>query len=217
MKPRLRCSHWHPHGGRDRRNVEVLLVPEHDQGAIPRLEAVHQPIDFVLFGNPSRRVADWLSLMTERLDRCSSAPTTVDLYRGGDEHPPKPRRPAVRITQPRQMSPGVEEGILEGVLRVNAVPKDGVGQSVSLLALQSDQLSEGELVARTRSLDQAGSAALHTPIDGGGASIRCTGLEARRSWLRHCGTKRVSSLDARRTVRGRGPAPMQERSVRMFG
>lgn len=217
MKPRLCRPQWHPHGCRDRRKLEVLLVPEHDQGAIPRLEAVHQTINFVLHGNPSQRVADWLSSMTERLDRCSPAPTTVDLYRRVDEHPPKPRRPAVRITQPRQVPPRVEKGILEGVLRVNAVAKDGVGQSVSLLALQSDQLSEGKLVARSRSLDQAGSAALHTSIDGGGASIRCTRLEGRRPWLRHRGVERVSSFDARPRLRGRGPAPMQERSVRMFG
>jgi hypothetical protein len=34
------------------------------------------------------------------------------------------------------MPPSVEKGILEGVLGVNSVAKDGVGQSVSLLALQ---------------------------------------------------------------------------------
>jgi hypothetical protein len=91
MKPRLCRSQWDSHGCRDRRKVQVLLIPEHDQDAIPRLEATHQPIDFVLHGNLSRRVADWWNLLAEQPDRCQSAPTTVDLYRRVDEQPPKPR------------------------------------------------------------------------------------------------------------------------------
>lgn len=68
------------------------------------------------------------------------APADVD--RGVDRDAAEPRRPAIHVTQPRQLAPGLCEGVLEGVLGVGGVAEYCQAQPERLGRFQMNQVHE---------------------------------------------------------------------------
>ncbi len=66
----------------------------------------------------------------------------------------EPDLEALGVAQPRELAPGEEECLLDGVLRPLHVPEDPVRDGEAAVAFQVDELGEGALVALPRPLDQ---------------------------------------------------------------
>jgi hypothetical protein len=69
----------------------------------------------------------------------------------------EPDLEAAGIAQPRELAPGEQECLLDGVLAALDVPEDPVRDCVAAVTVEVDQVREGALVARPRLLDQARS------------------------------------------------------------
>ena len=76
------------------------------------------------------------------------------LVTGIDEQPIEPRREALRIAEPRELAPGEEECLLDGVLCPLRIPQDPVRDRVAEVAVEVDQLREGDVVALACPFDQ---------------------------------------------------------------
>ena len=85
---------------------------------------------------------------------------TCLLVAGVDEEAVEPGLEALGVAQPRELAPGKEERLLDGVLCPLNVPEDPVRDRVAAVAFQVDELGEGALVAsraRSTNLSRMGS------------------------------------------------------------
>ena len=80
----------------------------------------------------------------------------------------EPDLEALRISQPRELAPGEEECLLDGVLGLLDIAKDPVRDGVAAVTVEVDQVREGAFVAPPRQLDQPRS--------------HCATSRLRRSW-----------------------------------
>ena len=80
--------------------------------------------------------------------------SAVLLVTGVDEEPMEPDLEALRVTQPRKLTPGKEECLLDGVLGPLDIAKDPVRDGVAAVTVEVDERGEGVVVACPRSLDQ---------------------------------------------------------------
>ena len=76
------------------------------------------------------------------------------LVTGIHEEPVEPRRETLRIAELRELAPGEEECLLDGVLGAFDIAKDPVRDGVAPIAVEVDELREGDVVASLCSLDQ---------------------------------------------------------------
>jgi hypothetical protein len=77
-----------------------------------------------------------------------------EVMTGVDEQPPRPRLEALAVAEPWQLPPGVDEGILDGVLRVVRVVQDEAGDGMEPIEPIVDEAGEGVMVAGHRPLHQ---------------------------------------------------------------
>jgi 4-hydroxy-2-oxoheptanedioate aldolase len=66
----------------------------------------------------------------------------------------EPWAEAFRIAQPREFSPREEECLLDGVLGPLGIAQDPIGDGVAEVAVQVDELREGDVVTLSRPFDQ---------------------------------------------------------------
>ena len=66
----------------------------------------------------------------------------------------EPGLEALRIAQPRELAPGEEECLLDGVLGPLDIAKDPVRDGVAAVTVQVDEVREGDVVAVPRPFDQ---------------------------------------------------------------
>ena len=66
----------------------------------------------------------------------------------------EPGTEALGITEPRELTPREEECLLDGVLGAFDIAKDPVRDRVALVAVQVDELGEGDVVALPGPFDQ---------------------------------------------------------------
>ena len=76
------------------------------------------------------------------------------LVTGIDEEPMEPWAEAFRIAQPREFAPGEEECLLDGVLRPLRIAQDPIRDRVAQVAVEVDELREGDVVALACPFDQ---------------------------------------------------------------
>ena len=89
-----------------------------------------------------------------RIRRAPAPVATQLLVTGIDEEPVEPWTEAFRVAEPRELTPGEEECLLDGVLGPLGIAEDPVGDRVAQVAVEVDQLGEGDVVAIPRPLDQ---------------------------------------------------------------
>ena len=78
----------------------------------------------------------------------------VLLVAGIDHEAMEPDLEALGVSEPRELAPGEEECLLDGVLCSLDVPEDPIRDGVAAVAVQVDELGEGDLVTLPRPLDQ---------------------------------------------------------------
>ena len=66
----------------------------------------------------------------------------------------EPWAEALDVAQPREFTPGEEECLLDGVLRSFRIPEDPIRDRIAQVAVQVDELLEGDIVAVACPLDQ---------------------------------------------------------------
>jgi hypothetical protein len=66
----------------------------------------------------------------------------------------EPDLEAFGVAQPRELAPGEEECLLDGVLGPLDIAKDPIRDGVATVAVQIDELLEGDIVARLCPFDQ---------------------------------------------------------------
>ena len=87
-----------------------------------------------------------------------------------------------RIPQPREIAPGEEECLLDGVLRPFGIAKDPIRDGVAQVTVEVDQLREGDVVTVTGPFDQPRP---HGRYSSGARSGRFTPTDGRRSGKVH--------------------------------
>ena len=103
------------------------------------------------------------------------------LVTGVYEQPMEPGREAFRITEPRELSPGEEECLLDRVLSAFDIAKDPVRDGVALVSVQVDKGREGDIVAVACLFDQPRP---HLPDSSGRLNRRFTSTDGRmRHWV----------------------------------
>ena len=91
----------------------------------------------------------------ERSDVVRPPPmTAVFLVTGVHEEPVEPDLEAFGIAQPRELSPGEKECLLDGVLGPLDIAKDPIRNGVETVAVEIDELLEGDVVASSCPFDQ---------------------------------------------------------------
>ena len=66
----------------------------------------------------------------------------------------EPGTETFRVAQPREVAPGEEECLLDGVLGPFRIAKDPIRDRVAQVAVEVDELAEGDIVAVSRPFDQ---------------------------------------------------------------
>ena len=87
----------------------------------------------------------------------ASVPTCL-LITGIDKEAVQPELEALGIAQPRELAPGKDERLLDGVLCPLDVPEDPVRDRVAAITIEVDELGEGALVALPSTLDRTSPA-----------------------------------------------------------
>ena len=76
------------------------------------------------------------------------------LVAGIDHEAMEPDLEALRVAESRELTPGEEERLLDGVLGPLAIAQDPIGDGVAAVTVEVDQVREGAFVAPHRLLDQ---------------------------------------------------------------
>jgi hypothetical protein len=76
------------------------------------------------------------------------------LVAGIDHEAMKPDLEALGVAEPRELAPGEEDRLLDGVLGPLPIAQDPMGDGVAAVTVEVDQVREGAFVAFPRLLDQ---------------------------------------------------------------
>ncbi|MEA2549270.1 MAG: hypothetical protein QOE42_1868 [Chloroflexota bacterium] len=139
----------------DLRERKSRVVMQDEDRAMLRRQPQERAIEGVPVVDRDGRVDAARSVDRQRADSGDPSPVTpVLLVTGIDEEPTEPRREALRVTEPGELTPREEECLLDGVLGAFDIAKDPVRDGVALVAVQVDQLPEGDIVAVAGLFDQ---------------------------------------------------------------
>ena len=138
------------------------MVMQDDDGTVFRSQAPERPIQCIAIVDGDGLVGSTRSVDREGPNVFAPPPVPAELLvTGVHEESMEPDLETLRVTQPRELAPGEEECLLDGVLGPLGVPKDSVRDRVAPVSVQVDQLGEGDLVARSRQFDQPHSQGLN--------------------------------------------------------
>ena len=90
---------------------------------------------------------------TWRTDAVGSASARL-LVADANEDPPEPRLESLRIAEARQLTPGRDERLLDGILGAVEVAQDALGHGEQPVGIGARQEAEGLSVSVPRRLDQ---------------------------------------------------------------
>ena len=131
-----------------------MVVQDEDRAMLRR-----QPLEGAIEGVPvvdrDHRVGSARSVDRQDPDAAAPAPVpTRLLVTGIDEEAVEPGTEALRVAQPGEFAPGEEECLLDGVLRSIRVAQDPKRDRVAQVAVEVDELREGDVVTVACPLDQ---------------------------------------------------------------
>lgn len=147
---------------------------EDDDGPPLRREPAKGLIQELAIGEPGRGIPDARGVQGRQLHLdhpATASPGRVEARVDGQSM--EPGIEALRITQPGQVSPGSDEGVLDCVSRELAVPEDQAGGSVQPRDGRAGELREGVMIALPRSLDE--TSLVHGRLTCGAARVVALG------------------------------------------
>jgi hypothetical protein len=132
------------------------VVVENEDRAMLRRQARKGSVKHVPILDGEHRIRPAGSFHRQGAD--ARAPTSVSaqlVVAGIDQQPVKPRAESFRIAELRELAPGEEECLLDGILRSFRIAQDPVRDGVAHVAIEVDEFREGAVVAIPRSFDQS--------------------------------------------------------------
>ena len=126
-----------------------------DDGSHPRLETAQGSLDLVAVDDERAGVGSRDLRGRVELDLDDTAPSpSQDRQTGPDGDPVNPCVEPVGIAQPRQISPCVDERVLDRVASEVRVTKDQASRRVQPRDDPADERGEGVMIARSGPLDE---------------------------------------------------------------
>ena len=135
-----------------------------------RVEAPERLVEQVAIDEGGREVG-WRRRLDRGqldLDRATS-PTADEVETGVDGQPVKPGVETIGVAEARQVAPGPDESLLDGVTRELRVPEDQSSRRVQPREPRVDELGEGVMIASLGPLD--GVSLVHGRLGFGAAEV----------------------------------------------
>jgi predicted DNA-binding protein len=128
---------------------------EDEYRPVLRAQPAEAPLQLVALGDDGRLVGGerWRERREFDLDG-SPAPAAGDVETGIHRQPVDPRVESIRIAQPRQVSPGSDERVLDGVPGEILVAKDQASDRLEPTDRPVEKHGEGVMIAPPGSLDE---------------------------------------------------------------
>jgi hypothetical protein len=155
MEPGLHCAEGHADDVGDLPERQPGVVMQHEDRAVLGRQTPERAIQRVPVVDRDDGVGSTRSV--DRQDPDARGPSTMAaqlLVACIDQEPIQPRRETLGVAKPRELAPGEEECLLDRVLGPIAIAKDPIRDAVAQVAVQVDELREGNVVAITSPFDQ---------------------------------------------------------------
>lgn len=169
-------------------------VVQDDDGAPFRFEPAERLVEELALGDFGGGVAnegreDWIEC---HLVHATTSPS-CDVEAGVDGQSVEPGVEPVGVAQPRQVSPGSDQCLLDRVSRELAIPEDEAGRRVQPREGSAGDHGEGVMIAPSRSLDET------TLVHGSLSCRRGQCARARMLWRRdRANRSRAKEMEVRR-------------------
>jgi len=131
------------------------VVVQDDHGAMLGREAPECPIQGIAIVDRDGLVRPGRPVDREGSDVRAPPPVPAELLvTGVHEKSMEPDLEALRISQPRELAPGEEECLLDGVLGPLRIAQDAIRDRVAEVAVEIDELTESGIVPFASLFDQ---------------------------------------------------------------
>jgi succinyl-CoA synthetase beta subunit len=148
---------------------QVEIVVQDDESPLLGLELVEAALELVAVSRLGHAIGGRHEIQLGQLDVEAMSPEPSRFIDAGtDEQAMEPGVEAFRVAQRGQITPGSDECVLHGVLRLIGVPEDQPSGRVQTRDRVACQLGEGVMIALPRSLHEV---SLHHALGGGAAHL----------------------------------------------
>ena len=155
MQPRLRGPERDTERGRDVGECQVEVVMKDDHGPHLRLQPEEAALDLVAVGDARFKAVDRGSGQGSELDVDAVATEPACLIDAGtDDQSVEPGVESIRVAKRGQITPGLEERVLHGILGLLVVPEDQPGGGIQAGDRGACQRGEGVMIAMPRALHE---------------------------------------------------------------
>ena len=135
---------------------------QHDERSVLGLEVAERPLDEVAIREVSGRIGCRRAVPGQQVRGERPAPPAAEfIKRRMHEEAMQPGIESIRITQARQIAPGSDERVLDGVLSEIPIPQDEARRHVEAGRRRGGQHREGVMIATSRPFDELPS--FHSP------------------------------------------------------
>ena len=131
-------------------------VVQHDDRPVPLIEPAHGRVDELPIGQRAGQVGRGGHVDGRKLDLDGAPSTAPDLVETGiDGQAMEPGVEPIGVTQPRQVAPGSDEGLLDRVAGQLRIPEDEAGGPVQPRDGPAGELGEGVMIALPRPVHES--------------------------------------------------------------
>jgi hypothetical protein len=151
------------------RQWQVEIVVQDDQGSGFRFEPGEPALELIAVDRDGVGVVAVGRVDRSQVDVEAVAPQAARLIdTGADEQAVEPRVEAAGVTEGREVAPGSDERLLDGILGLIGVPEDEPRGSIQPEDRGGRKRGEGVMIASSRSLHDV---VLHFALGGGAAGL----------------------------------------------
>jgi hypothetical protein len=169
MEARLGRPERDPEDSGDLRQRQVEIVMEDDERSLLRIEASEASIKLIAVANGRQVVVRGVEWDLGQLDvEPVSAQPSGFVDAGPDEQAVQPGVEAFRVAERGQITPGLDERVLDGVPGLFTIPEDESGGGIQAVNRGACQHGKGVMIASSRSLHEF---PLHLAPRGGPADL----------------------------------------------
>jgi hypothetical protein len=169
VEARFRRPERDPQRDGDLRQWQVEIVMKDDEGTRLRLEAAKAASELIAVNGDREAAIDGWRVDVAELDIDTMTPKPARLIdAGADEQSVEPGVEAIGAAQRRQVTPGPDERLLDGVLGLVGVTQDEPGGRIQPEDRGACQHGEGVMIAPSCSLHEI---LLHHALGGGAADV----------------------------------------------
>lgn len=138
----------------DLRHRHPEQVVQRDDRSMAGVESPQRVVQGLAVGEPAGQICCRGTVEWTHFDfDWPSSTATEDIEAGVDGQPMQPRIESIRVVQPGQVSPRVDEGVLDRVVGEFLIPKNEAGGGVEPGNGEVDEDREGIMVAFARPFD----------------------------------------------------------------